>query len=251
MEVLERLGVHLPSLVIYVVNFLVLWVVLHFVAFKPFMRKLRERALEEKRRLAEKEEAHHLLEEAAQARDRALARARKERDALLRVGEELRDSLVKQGEDRGRGAGQKQLNAARDQILLETLQAHRALYQSFVELVLAASERALTNALDEEVRQKLIAEAAQELAGLKQDFPSLLPKGWAVVTTATPVDQEQADKISECLSHLAGKPVRILFEVDPSVLGGISVRTGDGVADATVQGRLDQLRRHLRRQDQV
>jgi F-type H+-transporting ATPase subunit delta len=170
---------------------------------------------------------------------------------LLQAGEELRDSLAKQGVDRGREAGQKQLNAARDQILLETLQAHRALYQSFVELVLAATERALGRALDEELRRKLIAEATQELAALKRDFPELLPQGWAVATTATPVDQEQRDQISECLAHLAGRPVRILFEVDPSVLGGISVQSGDAFVDSTLRGRLEQLRRHLRRQDQV
>lgn len=245
MEALERLGVHLPSLVIYIMNFLVLWVVLHFVAFKPFMRRLRERAQEEERRQAKKNETQRLLEEAEQARDLALDQAREEREALLRSAEELRGQLTREGAERGREAGRKKLDEARDQILRETLHARQALHRSFVELVLAASERVLARAMDQELRRKLMAEAALELSGLEQASASVIPKGWAVVTTSTQLDQEQRKKISECLAQLAGRAVRILFEIDPSVLGGISVHTGDALADATLRGRLERLRGHL------
>jgi len=41
-EALERLGVHLPSLAAYLVNFLVLMGVLYLIAHRPFLRVLNE-----------------------------------------------------------------------------------------------------------------------------------------------------------------------------------------------------------------
>jgi F-type H+-transporting ATPase subunit b len=195
MDVLERIGVHLPSLVIYLVNFLVLWGVLHFVAFRPFMRRLRQRTLEEEERRAGMQELRQLREEAEQSRNLVLAQAREERETILRAAEELRDNLVKDGVERGKQAKERLFRQAQEQILLETLKAHQSLYDSFVELVLAASERALGKALDEAMQQKLIAEANRELADLTEQLSSLLPKGWALVTTAVPLVQECQDKI--------------------------------------------------------
>jgi F0F1-type ATP synthase delta subunit len=36
------------------------------------------------------------------------------------------------------------------------------------------------------------------------------------------------------------------FHVDPSILGGLVIRVGDKVMDASVAGRLDGLRQNLR-----
>ena len=37
-EGLERIGVHLPSLIAYTINFAILLVLLHLVAYRPFLR---------------------------------------------------------------------------------------------------------------------------------------------------------------------------------------------------------------------
>jgi len=246
MDVLDRIGVHLPSLVIYLVNFLVLWGVLHFVAFRPFMHRLWQRTLEEEELKAGMKELQRLREEAQESRDLVLAQAREERETMLKAAEELRDNLVKDGVEQGKQAKERLFRQAQEQVLLESLKAHQDLYDSYVELVLAASERALGKALlDEAMQQKLIAEANRELADLAQELSSLLPKGWALVTTAVPLVQECQDKISDSLAKIVGKPVRTVFLVEPSVLGGLSLRTGDALLDVTLQGKLEQLRRHL------
>lgn len=65
----------------------------------------------------------------------------------------------------------------------------------------------------------------------------------AEVRVARDLDPEQRRRLTEALSKLQGREVRLNVAVDPSVLGGASVRIGDQVIDGTVASRLEQARR--------
>ena len=67
----------------------------------------------------------------------------------------------------------------------------------------------------------------------------------AEVTVARPVTQEEQQDILRRLRTLTGKEVQIQVAVDPNILGGVVVRIGDHVIDASVSGRLDRLRQEL------
>ena len=67
----------------------------------------------------------------------------------------------------------------------------------------------------------------------------------AEVRVAQPLDSEQERRLSEALSALKGRPVRLNVAVDPSVLGGVHVTVGDEVIDGTVASRLEQARRTM------
>jgi F-type H+-transporting ATPase subunit delta len=67
----------------------------------------------------------------------------------------------------------------------------------------------------------------------------------ADVKVATPLVDDQAQRLAAVLSRIAGKEVSLNVIIDASVLGGVSVRLGDEVIDGTVQTRLDQARRAL------
>jgi F-type H+-transporting ATPase subunit delta len=47
------------------------------------------------------------------------------------------------------------------------------------------------------------------------------------------------------LEQLTGKTVELQTDVDPSILGGIVVRMGDRLIDASVAGRLQRLRQEM------
>ena len=51
--------------------------------------------------------------------------------------------------------------------------------------------------------------------------------------------------MARALARLAGRDVRLNIAVDPSVVGGASVRIGDDVIDGTMVTRLTQARRTL------
>jgi len=62
----------------------------------------------------------------------------------------------------------------------------------------------------------------------------------ALVTTATPLTEAQLDRLAEILSRGYGRPVRLNVELDPSLIGGLSIRIGDEIIDGTVLGRLGE-----------
>lgn len=227
------------------VNFLVFWGILYLVAFKPFARRIRQRQQEEEQWRAELARVSRLEDEAEEAKESALAEAFKERDALLRSSEELGEQYVQDGIRRSRKAAQAQLKRAREQIHKQSSQAYHDLHDSLVELVVGAAERALGRYLNEEEHQKLIQEANQELSRLRWEPPPNRPIGFAIVTTAVPMTDEQQNEISGFLERTAKRQIRMVYRVDPSVLGGVQVLTGDTLMDATLKGRLDRLRHHL------
>jgi F-type H+-transporting ATPase subunit delta len=69
----------------------------------------------------------------------------------------------------------------------------------------------------------------------------------AVVTVARPIDEEQADRLRVAIARAFGTEVVLEIVIDPTVLGGVSVRVDDEVVDGTVLRRLAEAKRQLRR----
>lgn len=67
----------------------------------------------------------------------------------------------------------------------------------------------------------------------------------ATVTTAAPLSPAQAERLEAMLTATYGRPVRLAIAVDPGTLGGLRVTVGSQVVDATIEGRLDDVRRRL------
>jgi F-type H+-transporting ATPase subunit delta len=67
----------------------------------------------------------------------------------------------------------------------------------------------------------------------------------ADVRTALALDAEQQQAVSERLAQLTGKTVEMNEVVDESLIGGIAVRIGDRLYDASVRSRLERLRARL------
>lgn len=67
----------------------------------------------------------------------------------------------------------------------------------------------------------------------------------AEVRTARPLDDEQRDAIAERLRALTGDRIEIREVVDDALIGGLSVRIGDRLYDASVRSRLERLRARL------
>lgn len=63
-----------------------------------------------------------------------------------------------------------------------------------------------------------------------------------VVTTATELDATLRDKLASRLSSLLGKRVILRAAQDPSIIGGVVVRVGDTLYDASVASQLRQVR---------
>jgi F-type H+-transporting ATPase subunit delta len=69
----------------------------------------------------------------------------------------------------------------------------------------------------------------------------------AQVTTAVPLSAAQAKGVAQALRQALGKDPMIETRVDPAILGGIKVRVGSRLFDASLRSKLDSLKFALKR----
>lgn len=67
----------------------------------------------------------------------------------------------------------------------------------------------------------------------------------AIVTSARPLSDAQAQRLSTILDRIYGRAVQLNFETSPDVVGGLRIQVGDDLYDATVLARLGQARERL------
>ena len=67
----------------------------------------------------------------------------------------------------------------------------------------------------------------------------------AHIKSSIALSDGQAKKLADSLKMKIGQPVHLNIEIDPSVLGGISIRFGDEVIDGTISNRLAEASRAL------
>ena len=91
-------------------------------------------------------------------------------------------------------------------------------------------------------RQGLLSEIAEQynaLVDLKMD------RVRARVVLARKADEAEQKAIAAALSKALGKNAIATYGVDPTLLGGASIRVGDRVFDGTIKRRMQSLRRVL------
>lgn len=67
----------------------------------------------------------------------------------------------------------------------------------------------------------------------------------ADVTTAVDVGEDALSLVAERVSRRVGKRVELRTTIDPGIIGGVVVRVGDTLFDASVRGKLESLRKRL------
>ncbi|HEY7524613.1 MAG TPA: ATP synthase F1 subunit delta [Candidatus Limnocylindrales bacterium] len=67
----------------------------------------------------------------------------------------------------------------------------------------------------------------------------------AVVTSAAALSDSETDAVRSRVESMTGASVQLRAEVDPDLIGGLTVRVGDQLLDASVRGRLERLRDQL------
>lgn len=93
-------------------------------------------------------------------------------------------------------------------------------------------------------RQRLLPDIARAFHALVDEH---LGREHVEVTVARPVDDATRDLVVQRLTALLGKTAIPHVRVDPGIMGGMIVRTGDTIYDGSVRRRLDDMRRQLLR----
>jgi F-type H+-transporting ATPase subunit delta len=89
----------------------------------------------------------------------------------------------------------------------------------------------------------------EQAAEVLEEFDALADEAEGRVraraVTAVELGEDERKRLEQQLSGQFGGRVRLDTEVDPEILGGLVLRIGDRLVDASVRTRLQQLRRRL------
>jgi F-type H+-transporting ATPase subunit delta len=75
-----------------------------------------------------------------------------------------------------------------------------------------------------------------------EEHNRLLP---VAVTSAVELDQETVKHIGDRIAEQTGRKIELSSTVEPDILGGIVVRVGNQVLDASIRNRLETLRKQV------
>lgn len=86
--------------------------------------------------------------------------------------------------------------------------------------------------------------AVQQIAkSYRNQVNEKLGRAAVTVTTAQPLDDDLRARVMQAVEARLGKQVDLQTEVDGSLIGGMVVRVGDTVFDASIANRLDRIRK--------
>jgi len=98
------------------------------------------------------------------------------------------------------------------------------------------------NLLIENHRMPVIFRIRQEYERLWDEENKTLP---VEITSAIALDETTTESLGKTIGERAGRTVTLAARVDPDILGGIIIRVGNSILDASIRNRLEQLRRHV------
>jgi F-type H+-transporting ATPase subunit delta len=160
------------------------------------------------------------------------------------------------------------INSAKDEreflVLCRQLHSFNDLLSTQKELKKALASPFIPSAKKNEIAREILTRASFEdkalrflLLLIENDRIALLPgileflpvlwneeKGISTfeVSSVLPLTEDQKRKLEEKLHRLEDRPVSLTYRIDPSLIGGLSIRKGNIVFDVSISGSLEKLR---------
>ena len=173
------------------------------------------------------------MEEIAQVYARSLFEVARERDVLDAVHDQLREFADAVNDNRDLAV-----------FLFSPYFSTEEKKEGLGRIVTGAEETFVNflQALVERHRMPAIFRIRDELETLWEKEHRLLP---VEVTSAIELDERTVRTIGERIGEQTGREVQLASRVDPDILGGIVLRVGNFVLDASIKNRLSQLRKQV------
>jgi F-type H+-transporting ATPase subunit delta len=114
------------------------------------------------------------------------------------------------------------------------------------ELIARARPRPTTaNFLRVLLQNHRLAELSEVSKQFAQELDRRAGVVTAQVTTARPLTSDAQEALRRRLGELTGQSVRLQFEVDDELIGGVVTRIGSTLYDGSVRGQLQQIRQRM------
>ncbi|MBM3150167.1 MAG: F0F1 ATP synthase subunit B, partial [Chloroflexi bacterium] len=145
---MEGLGINLPLLIAFVVNFLILFGLLTLVLYRPVLRVLDERQAKIKESI---EQAERIKEQTARSEEEIKAHletARKEGQTVIAQATQIGERLKEEAKEKARQEAETILAKAQTEIRQERDKIIDDLRKEFVDIAILAAEKVTRETLD-------------------------------------------------------------------------------------------------------
>jgi len=247
-DAFSKLGINYIFLLGQIVNFLILFIALRFLLWKPLLQRLDERRAmleKEKEDVAALEEARTNIED---ERAGSLDEAREEAKEIIAQAREQAVGLTDQTTQEANQEAAKIVEVARQTAEEERNRILGETRGKITTLAIAVAQKIIGEKLDEK-RQHALVDSF--FSGIREGRVEILPEEMesaeapVIVTSAIPLTKKEQRTINRDLVELLGEGFELSFLVDPNILGGLIVHVGNRVVDGSVIGQLEKLQESL------
>jgi F-type H+-transporting ATPase subunit b len=161
-DLITELGINWGVLITQIVTFVILLVILRFVAYKPLMRMLDERSKKVKESM---EQAEAVKEQSAHAEEevkKQLAEASREGQERIARASKAAEEVRQKAQEDARQDAEALLSRARSEIQQERDEAISNVRREFADLTIMAAGKVIDRSLDKEQHRELIEKVLEE-----------------------------------------------------------------------------------------
>ncbi len=244
---MAKLGLNLGFLLFQIFNFAVLCILLYAWAYKPILNMMEKRKQKIAQGLEDARIASEARANAEQDAAKILAEAQNKANQVVRESTERAEAAALEIRATAELEATKEREAALAEVQQERDRMLGDLRSQIAALAIAAAQKLVGESLDEKRQHTLIDEFFSGVrAGKVQVLEGTTISGAsAEVTSALPLSAEEMTAVKNDVLSKVGSQATVSFRVDPDILGGLVIRVGGKVLDASVAGQLESLRQSI------
>jgi len=163
------LGVSLPSLVVFVINFVILFALLGLFLYKPVTKMLDERAKRIKEGMEQAEATKGEYARAEEEVKKLIGKAREDGQALVGQASQMGEKIKEEAKEGARKEARAIVDRTRAELQEERDRIIDDLRREFVDISISAAEKVIKETLDKERHRRLIEEALEESATFREN----------------------------------------------------------------------------------
>ncbi len=244
---MEKLGISLGYLLFQIFNFTILVLLLYAWAYKPILKMLENRKQKIAQGLEDARVASEARENAEQDAAKILAEAQNKANQVVRESTDRAETAALEIRASAEAEAAKEREATLAEVQAERDRMLGDLRSQVAALAIAAAQKLVGESLDEKRQHALIDEFFSGVRAGKVEVleGASFSGASAEVTSALPLSSEEMTAVKNDILSKVGSQATVSFRVDPDILGGLVIRVGGKVLDASVAGQLESLRQSI------
>jgi F-type H+-transporting ATPase subunit b len=244
---MAKLGINLGYLIFQILNFTIVCILLYAWAYKPILNMLAKRKEKIAQGLEDARIASEARANAEQEAAKIVADAQNKASQVIHESTERAEAVALEIKATANAEATKEREASLAEVQVERDRMLGDLRSQVAALAIAAAQKLVGDALDEKRQHALIDEFFSGVRAGKVVVleGTTLTGSSAEVTSALPLSEPEMVSVKKDILSKVGDQATVSFRVDPNILGGLVIRVGGKVLDASVAGQLESLRQSI------